>query len=182
MSYEKVKRIWIEDNKVMVNSACNNLIPLSYSVWVCDSLTLVLREKGKEEAEIEILKAYCSGSFQAGSQNKYTKALKVLFYELREEYNKFDWRVCELGEMDKYNELKDSEEFKQLLRKALNYKSSGNKFVIVDNNERYLLKVTSRRGFFTDNKDEAKTFQFKQEAEEVKNAFSNLMLEVREGN
>lgn len=181
MSYEKVKRVWFENGKVFINSACNNVRPLSYSNWVCDSLTLILRDKGKEKAEIEILKAYCDGSFQAGSQNKYTKALKVLLFELAEEYKKFNWRVIEWGKMDEYNELKKSEEFERLLRKALNYKLSKKRFIIKRLSDgMYLLKTTSRRGFFTDNKERAKQFQFKQLAEDVKSAFSNLELEVQE--
>tara|TARA_Y100000310_G_scaffold60266_1_gene55616 strand:- start:2383 stop:2931 length:549 start_codon:yes stop_codon:yes gene_type:complete len=128
MSYEKVKSICITEDKVFINSASNNCRPLTYYKETYPYYNKILNEEGREAVEIAILKSYEEGNFQDGT-NKYTKALKVLFYVLKEEYNKFNWRN-HWGNTSTGEELRNSDEFKELLRKALNYKFSKDKFIV----------------------------------------------------
>jgi hypothetical protein len=172
MSYEKIKTILIKDNKVFINGASNNIRPLDYHLWECNTLTNILQEQGKEVLDIEILKAYESGEFQGGN-NKYTKALKVLYYLFNEEYKRFSWRNNG-QEYEQAKELRKTQEFNDLLNKALNTKFPKEKYLITkeENNEKvYALKRTSRHLFWTYEKKKAKKFDFQKEAEEIINHF-----------
>jgi hypothetical protein len=166
MSYEKVKAVTIKDNKVFVNGASNNVRPLNYQVWECLPLTKTLQERGKDELDLEILKAYEGGEFQGGN-NKYTKALKVLTYLFAEEYKKFDWRNGgEEYEQAKIN--RETEEFNILLKKALNTKIPKEKFIITkDIHEE---KVFGKRCLtcmkWTRYKEKATKYDFEKEAED----------------
>ena len=76
MSYEIVKGIQFRDSsEVWIKSACNNLYPRHFGWWHCKSLTKVLREKGKVEAEKEILLQYWNGNFQ-GTNNLYDRSVQ----------------------------------------------------------------------------------------------------------
>ena len=126
------------------------------------------------------MKAYESGEFQGGN-NKYTKALKVLYCVFAEEYKKFSWRNHNFPsgseEVKKDRELRESQEFRDLLLKALNTKLSKEKFIIVKGNY-YAKKETSRHLFYTLNKDLAKKYDFKQEAEDTIRIFHLINSEV----
>ena len=93
MSYEKIKSIKIDEkeNKVFITCASSNVFPLYYKKHEFKTLSKLLEEKGKQEVEIRILKLYEEGSFQQG-KNKYSNALKVLYYIYAEDYLKFDWK------------------------------------------------------------------------------------------
>ena len=135
MSYEKVRSIKIDEKqgKVFFNTASNNVRPLTYSIFGESKIyNDILKNQGKEAVEIEILKEYESGNLQGGS-NKFTKALKVLRYVFKEEYFKFNWRNKPWGDEKKSNEienLRKSEEWNNLLKKALNYNFPKEKYVI----------------------------------------------------
>ena len=137
MSYEKVRSISLKDNKVFVTSASNNVRPLTYDRNFYPSLSKIYAEKGKDYVEVEILRIFEEGSFQGGT-NKFTKALKVLRYVFTEEYKRFDWNNhnAPLGskERNKEDELRKSQEFRDLFRKALDYKHTKTKFVITKDN------------------------------------------------
>jgi len=140
MSYEKVKSIKIDEEKgkVFFNTASNNVRPLTYSIFSDSKFyNNLLKEEGKEEVEIEILKEYECGNLQQGN-NKYTNALKVLYYVFKEEYKDFNWRNNNFKygseESLKFDERRKSKEFKDLLRKCLNYKIPKKSFVITKNN------------------------------------------------
>lgn len=181
MSYEKVKSISFKDNKVFLNSACNNVRPLSYERFECVSLSKILKEKGRQETDIEILKAYLSGEFQkVGTENKYTKAQDIIYYIFKEEYEK-NFSYDGLKRTGDYTKAKESQEYKDFLLKALNYKIEKKKYIIRSVlTDGYLKKVSTRRGFFTMYEEEAKRYDFKQKAEEVKNMFGGKVLEVKE--
>lgn len=127
MSHQKVKSIKIdsENKKVFINCATSNLIPLTYYREEYPYFSNILNVEGKEAVEIALLRAYEEGNLQDGT-NKYTKALKVLFHVFGEQYNKFNWQNHNskwgTEEKKKEEELRDSKEFKELLRNALNYK------------------------------------------------------------
>jgi hypothetical protein len=135
MSYEKVKSICIDEKnlKVYINRASNNCRPLSYTREEYPYFSNILKNEGKEEVEIELLRGYESGNLQNGT-NKYTNALQVLRYVFKDEYFKFNWRNfnAKYGTPERQAEedLRKSDEFKELLRKCLNYKLPKNKWII----------------------------------------------------
>ena len=176
MSYDIIKGIKIKDNKVFVNCASNNVIPRTFAYWESKSLSKILKEKGQQELDIEILNEYEKGNFQAGTQNKYTRALKVLRYML--EYKKFDWR----GDWDSYkeNSEKYKEEYQELLLKALNTKLSKEKYIITkenpyDSNNKVYFYQRKNANFakWYYEQAKAKVFDFKQEAKDTKKYFTN---------
>ena len=187
MSYEKIKGIRIEEGKVMINGASNNVIPLNYHWWECTTLSKILNEQGQEALDIEILNAYESGEFQGGS-NKYTRALSVLSYTLKDEYKQFDWYNSQGEEYKKAQERRKTPEFKELLKKALNYKPQNEKVIIfkigdetIFSNEKpklFLKKETSKHLFYTRSKEEAKIFKFREEAEILVNRRKDLNLNL----
>lgn len=170
MSHEIVKSITIKDNKVFINSASNNCRPLSYSNEEYPYFTKILNEKGEQELHIALLKSFEEGDLQSSLNNKYTRALKVLHYVFKEEYNKFDWRLnnykYDSEEYKAYNQRRESQEFKDLLLRALNTQLPKEKFIIYNTNKNcYVRKETSRNIFYCYELAEAKKYNFKEQAE-----------------
>ena len=177
MSYEKVKSIKIDEKqgKVFFNTASNNVRPLTYSIFSGSKIyNDLLKEKGKDAVEIEILKEYESGNLQEGT-NKYTKALKVLRYVYGEEYKKFNWRNCpgKWGSKEylAHGELRKSEEFKELLKKCFKYKFNKTKFIITKNHYSsesgvVYAKVCPTCIKWKWKKEEATKFDFEEEAKD----------------
>jgi hypothetical protein len=172
MSYEKVKSICIETDKVFITSASNNVRPLTYDRQEYPYFTKILKEEGKDAVEIAILRNYEEGNLQGGS-NKYTKALRVLRYVFKEEYKKFNWNNFSYEERDKERELRNSQEFKNLLLKALNYKIPKVKYIISKPNGEN--NIYGRRTKWTMSwkysPEEATKYDFKEEAEQDKSCF-----------
>lgn len=164
MSYEIVKSIKIDEanRKVFINCACNNVRPLDYSNEEYPYFSKILQEKGKQAVEIELLRCFESGTLQSHLNNKYTRALKVLFYLFADEYKKFNWRI------NNYNDdERNSDEFKALLLKALNTNLPKQKYIVFNKiNNGYVRKITSRYVFYCSQKDEAKVFDFMNEAKD----------------
>lgn len=135
MSYSKVRSIKIDEKagKVFLTSACNNVRPLTYSRYECTSLSKILAEKGRGAVELAILKDYEEGNLQEGT-NKFTKAIKVLYFVFGEEYKRFSWRAnnakCDSEEDKEHKILRESQEFMDFLKKCLDYKFPKEKFVI----------------------------------------------------
>ena len=173
MSYEKVKAIKIKENKVFINCASNNVRPLHYTLEEYPSLTKILQEQGLNAVEIELLKNYEEGNLQDG-KNKFTRALKVLKFLFKEEYKNFDWRENPFkygSEEDKQHRLlRESEEFKALLLKALNTKLPKEKYVLTKEYEgkKAYLKSCRNSASWTYDRERAKVFDFKAECENVK--------------
>lgn len=173
MSYSKIKSIKVDEKegKVFINSACSNVRPLTYSVFECESLGKILREKGRVCLDIEILREYETGNLQNGN-NKYVKAFKVLIYVFKEEYKRFDWRLTSSGfgskEMLEHYELRKSEEFDKLLKKCLNYKFPKDKFVISQissySGDKFYAKVNKTCVSWVVFKEKATKFDFEEEA------------------
>ena len=182
MSYEKVKSIKIDtrNNKVFITSASNNVRPLHYSRGECVFLSNMLKEKGVDAVEIFILKEYESGNLQEG-KNKFTQALKALWYVFRKEYDYFDWRQhnAKWGTLERLEEenRRESKEFNELLLKVLNYEFPKNKFLIAK--RRYGGELIYGKRCRTCmkwvcSKDHASRFDFKEEAENYLLNFRNL--------
>lgn len=180
MSYEKVKTIKIEENgKVFINCASNNVRPLTYSNEEYPYFSKILREEGREAVEIALLKSYEEGNLQDGV-NKFTKALKVLRYVFGEEYKKFNWRNhnSPYGSKEREEEenLRKSQEFKELLRKALNYKITKKRYVICKKNFGEVVYGKSCLSCmkWSRFKDKATKFLFKEQAENnIYNSYKN---------
>jgi len=173
MSYEKVKAIKIKENKVFINCASNNVRPLHYTLEEYPSFSKILQEQGLNAVEIALLKNYEEGNLQGG-KNKFTRALKVLYNLLTEEYKNFDWRENHFkygSEEDKQHRLlRESEEFKALLLKALNTKLPKEKYVLTKeyDGKKVYLKSCIRSASWTYDRERAKVFDFKGECENVK--------------
>jgi len=172
MSYEKVKSIKIDEKqgKVFINCACNNCRPLSYSREDFPYYNKILNEEGKEAVEIDLLKNYESGNLQEGT-NKYTNALKVLRYVFGEEYKRFNWRNKPWGDEKKSNEIEDlrkSEEWDNLLKRALDYKFDKKNFIITKTHHEEVIyaKVCPTFIKWKWKKEEATKFNFEDEAKD----------------
>lgn len=131
MSYNIIRSICIDEEKqkVFITSASNNIIPHHFNRNEAPYFDKFLKEGGREAVEIEILHAYETGDFQGGS-NKYIKALSVLRNVFAEEYFKFNWQSNWEESKKNLSTEEGKKEFKELLRKALNYKLPKEKFVI----------------------------------------------------
>ena len=155
MSYEIVKAIKINKLKqeVWIKSDSNNVSPKSFNWWNCVSLSKMLKEEGLKEVEIAILKDYEEGTFQ-GVKNKYYKAIERLIYLFSEEYKPFKW-----GWKADNDDLRNSQGFKNLLWKAYTTKNPKQKYLLYDKNRNaYVYKITTRHISFTNDKENAKTF------------------------
>jgi len=182
MSYEKVRSIKIDEknSNVFITSACNNVRPLSYSKWECESLSDILKGKGKRAVEIEILKEFEEGNFQGGG-SKWENALDVLYYLLGDEYQKFKWNF-ETDEKQRKirDELRKSEEFKELLGKCLDVKPNKEKWVITkeihsyNGNEKVFGKRCPTCMKWVRDKNKATKYNFK------KQAIGNIFLKYKD--
>lgn len=91
MSHEIVKLIQVKDNQVWMRTESNNVTPKYYHKREQPYWTAFLVENGREAFDLEVFKLYENGCYQAGVQNRYTRALAYL--ESRPEYAKYDWRA-----------------------------------------------------------------------------------------
>ena len=177
MSYEKVKSISIKEGKVFINCAPNNVRPLSYSREEYPYFSKILQEKGLKAVEVELLKAYESGTLQDGT-NKYTEALKVLKYILNDEYKRFDWRShnAKYGteEHKQERELRESKEFEALLLKALEHPKSKDKYVISKpyGDKMVYGRYSRNKMKWSNDTAEATKFSYEQEAKNLISWFS----------
>jgi hypothetical protein len=181
MSYEIVKSIVIKDgNKVFIRADSNNVYPKNFKEQYSESLTALLKEKGQEEFDLIILREYESGNFQspASIKNKWTTALKNIYYVFQDEYNLFNWRSFKFEERDKEKQMRESPEFKALLLKALNTPLPKEKFIVVKDGCYYARKETSRHLFYTSDKAQAKQYDFKIQAEQTAKRFGLNNFEV----
>ena len=168
MSYEIVKSIKVKDGKVFARMSSNNIIPHYYNEGELPRLTEILQKEGRDALDIEILSVYEKGCFQAGGQNKYTRALYILMH--LPEYKEFDWRI---KDVDRWENRK-SQEFKNLLRKALNTRLPDDKFILKKQfgvAVVYACKVTKRSVKWSWEKEDAKTFPFEDDAISLKSCF-----------
>ena len=179
MSHEIVKSIKIQNAEVWINSACNNVRPLTYSNWKSDYHTKVLLEQGLEACEISILKAYEEGTYQGSGVKKYRKALSILYNVFEEDYKNFNWRNNNFGyntpESNAFDERRKSKEFEALLLKCLNFKLPKENFVIKQNSYLgvFFGKWTGKCMKWKREIDKASKFSFIKEAERVKGYFPN---------
>lgn len=167
MSYDIIKSIRIKDRKVFLLSASNNVYPRHFEEGECPTLTAILASLGKEAIDLEILSKYEKGNFQRGA-NKYTRALEVLRH--MPEYALYDWRV------DGNEERRGSEEFKELLRRALRTRLPKDKFTIVKKagEGKVFIRMRGRQfATWTSDKTRAKVFRYAADAEGLKKCFTN---------
>lgn len=157
MSYEIIKNIRIEGDKVIVKSASNNVYPRDYSEWTMNHRSENNTFTGKRGAEAEIMAGYEEGNFQGGS-NRYNRAFRTLLN--MPEYNKYNWRVGSRN--------RDIEYYKLLL-KALDTKPSKERYLVYkvsySGQKLYIRRINKYSISYTVTKDNAKKFLSKQEAE-----------------
>lgn len=171
MGYYLIKKIRIEDNKVLLTFAESNVRPRIYEEHEVKQLSNILMEKGQEALDIEILKAFEIGDFQ-GKISKYSNALEILRH--LPEYKPFDWRN-NFNDCILCDEKRKSEAFTELLKKALASKLPKERYVISktyqDQKVWALKKIRCIK--WVNLKEFATKFKFKEDAEEVKNCFTS---------
>jgi len=174
MSYNIVRGIKVQEGKVLVDSASNNVYPRDYGYEVSSYFTKILQEKGQDALDVSILEAYEQGNFQGGC-NKYTRALKVLRH--LPEYEKFNWRRGGLGkEYDEIQKNREAQEFSELLKKALKTRLPADKFILSKSwgdVPVYLFRMGSRTCKWSREKSKAKIFKYLVDAQKTQACFTN---------
>ncbi len=179
MSYDIIRGVRLENQKVFIKAASNNVYPHYFSEEECPSLSKILKERGQEALDLEMLKKYESGNFQPGTKNKYSRAVEVLRH--MPEYQEFDWRSDNskwgTPENEAYQDKRKSKEFDALLLKALTTQLPKEKYIITkmaDNGKAYF-KYRKGSGIcrWYYDKVKATIFRYKQDAEETKKWFTN---------
>lgn len=173
MSFEIVRTIKVDEKagKVYIRSASNNVFPKDWDLWECKPLSDILQSKGREALDLEILRQYEEGNFQARRKgNRYTQALAIL--RNMPEYREFDWRNAD---WEGTHKKRATREFDELLKKALMTPLPKEKYIIaMFHGYRYFyLKITRARGHWVTEKKKATIFAFEREAENVKLGYVN---------
>lgn len=181
MSYDIVRKIRIENGKVILNYACNNVRPLYFHDFHVETWSALLASEGPAALDLEILRDYENGNLQRGA-NKYTRALEVLQH--MPEYKLFDRRVNEGYATVSERRAKEEDAFNVLLKKALNTPTPRDKYVvkkrqykmpgIPDDNFIYIRKLTTRKAFWTDLVGNAKIFKYESDARRVVSLFGSI--------
>ena len=179
MSYEIVRGIKIEKDKVLIKSSSNNVSPKDYRWDENGYFTDILKENGRTTCELAIFKCYESGTMQGGPK-KYTDALRRLWHN--PEYEQYDWRRGSWANSTERDARRASPEFEILLRKTLEARMPKDKFVIYklydnpfsnSNGKKFYLKACKRRGYWFESPKKATQFRWYAEAERIKKAFQN---------
>lgn len=169
MSYEIIRGIKVKDNKVFVKASSNNVYPKDFSEEEAPYLTNILQKEGKDVLDISIMEAYERGTFQGGA-NKYVRALQVLRHS--PEYQRFDWR----NNWEESKKTRGTQEYKDLLLKALNTRLPKDKFIVSKDyfgTKVYLWKITKRACSWIHEIEKAKIFRYKIDADNMKGYFTN---------
>lgn len=177
MSYHIVQGLKVnENNEVWIKGSDNNIYPRHFRWYHCTCFTNLLANEGKETLDIEILKDYENGNMQEGTKNKYTSALKRLYYMFADEYEKFDWRASGVA-YEKAKELRKTQAFNDLLKKAMYSKNPKGKYIITKQHYTgeivYLWKTTRLLAKWTYDKKRAKVFDFEAEAKNTQRHFNS---------
>ena len=92
MSYQIITRITItSDPRVMVRMAANNIRPLDFRYNEVESLTEILRTKGRPTLELELLSLFFKGLWQG--RTRYDRA--VGYTLLTDGIDKYEaWERC----------------------------------------------------------------------------------------
>jgi hypothetical protein len=170
MSYEIVKKVRIENNKVFLTAESNNVYPKYFNEYEVPSLSTLLQEQGETAFNLEMLKMYEQGILQEGNPNKWSRAIERA--KNTEEYKKFSWRISDYSENCPIQQNRKSKEYEEFLLNSLNIKPSKEKFALLNTNypnEVYVLRVTTTKIKFTDKKEQAKVFKYKEDAEIIVN-------------
>lgn len=129
MSYHIVQKIEINkiEKRVYVTGSDNNVYPRTPRRWHCSYYDESAQAENWKSIELDILEAYISGNFQAGRQNKYTRALEIL--RKNPNFKKFYWR--EDWDNHEKNKVEKKEEYLALLENAFKTRLPKDKFAIV---------------------------------------------------
>jgi hypothetical protein len=173
MSYHIVKKIELnkDEKKVYITGADNNVWPRTPNRWHCSYYDNLTEKEKWAEVELDILEAYDKGNFQAGTQNKYTKALAIL--RKMPEYKQFDWR----NNWDEYEKNRETkkEEYQELLKRAFETKLPKDKFIVSKDyfGNRVFMKHRKNSGIcrWVREREKASIFNWKEDAEFMKKCF-----------
>jgi hypothetical protein len=169
MSYEIVKKIRIENNKVFITCASNNVYPRYFDEHESSYLSNILVNEGVEALDLYLLKAYEEGNFHKGTANKYSTAIDRL--QALPIYENYSWRKRDYKNPNcQIEKNRASKEFDKLLLDSLKLKPSNFKaYLTKPSFEKvvYCAKVTSKVIHWTADKNKAKLFKDKEKIETV---------------
>lgn len=173
MSYHIVQSIRIDDDKVFVTGADNNVVPRTPHEWEC-SFVEKWQQNGYPSLDVAILDGYESSNFQAGGQNKYTRALEAL--RKMSEYREFDWRGENWDQSTK-NRAERKAEFYGLMTRAMQTRLPAKQYAITKDVCGTLAYFKHRKGsgickWYYD-KAKATLFRFQEDAEATRKYFTN---------
>lgn len=177
MSYEIIKKIRIDENKVYLTSTSNNVSPRHFREWECKTLSEILQNEGSGALDLELLKEYENGNFQPGNPNKWSTAISRL--KQTKEYEKYSWRISDYGKDCPIQAARKTNEFNVLLINSLNIKPSKERYIVKKDafdTEYFVYRVTSRHIKYRQGRDNAKIFKIKSEAERIVNMFPEYKL------
>lgn len=180
MSYTIVKSIKIKEGRVYLRGYSNNVFPHITEEWEVKELSQLLREKGTEAVNLELLKELEKGNITLPRNHKLSKALRILKYKFTEEYYPFNWQNN--WEASIINRKERKEEFNKLLLKALRTPIPKERYVIATNyiGKKYYGRMLSNRLRWV-SFDKATLFMFEEEAQAFKNRFepnNDMFVEV----
>lgn len=135
-------------NTVTAEIADSNISPIIFKERRLETLEKILLTKGREEVEKEILYQYYSGNFQSG-RNIYEKT--IILYKMK---NLHEHIPCEDSEENtKKQDLKEKLfQFMQKIKKERKIKA------IVEYNNKYIVKKSSKNIFLSNNLKDARVF------------------------
>lgn len=180
MSYNIIRGIRLNDDtkEVLITSACNNVTPRYYTTDHSTYCENIWKEQGKQALEIELVKAFESGSFQGGS-SKYKLAADRL--RKMPEYRAFNWRRGGLG--DEYTKISEHRreavaEFDALVLRALSIKEPKEQYVITKKSygdQVVYFYHRANAGFcrWYNSVTKAKVFKYREDAENMIKGFQN---------
>lgn len=140
MSHEIVKSIAINDDKVYLTSASNNVRPLTFSRWECTSFSQILAEKGREALYAKIGEEVWNGNLELRQGSKLCK----LYLEARSAFpSSMNWDTFEgkaagefLGKMVASLEANPAADLSKYVKEAF----------ILRNDKNYILEAAHRTG------------------------------------
>jgi len=113
MSYSIIRGIRIDDDQkeVAFKHASNNVSPRIYRWETLPFFTELWQESGRDAVMADIITAYIDGAFQAGIDNKFSRAAAYMKSEPR--YKKYtEWS-------DEGKELRKSEQYRKICKMLL---------------------------------------------------------------
>ncbi len=178
MSYEIVKKIRIEGDKVFITSESNNVFPKYYKERESSYCNELLKEGGMEALNLSLLQGYEDGTLQPGIENKWSRAISRL--KCTPEYQKYNWRNSNYAiDNCPIREARKTNEFNAFLLSALSLKPAKDKYIVKKEEfgtDYFVYRVTKSHIKYRQGRENAKVFIGKEQAQRIVNMFPQYQL------